>query len=201
VEVEKERKKVSVKKCYEKNPSKSTAPRFKNQLISLSKIPLGVVNVPMLSSKADEFIKTKTKMFRVPSALVSVSCAGKQLVLVVRASGLVLGLLDVEQRGRGDLVLGEAALGARRALKDLLSQEGAHDVVEEFVGAAERADVRARGLADDDVDVVDGVAVVLVREEDTGRDDLAAGVPLGREEESKAFAGVGDEARGVGGLV
>ena len=135
-----------------------------------------------------------------PATLVPVGGARQQLVLVVVAPGLVLGLLDVEQRGGGDLVLGKAALGARRALKDLLAEQGADDVVEELVGPAEGADVRARCFADDDVDVVDGVSVVLVGEEDAGGDDLAARVPLGGEEEGEALSGVGDEAGGVGGL-
>ena len=49
--------------------------------------------------------------------------------------------------------------------------------------------------------MVDGVAVVLVGEEDSRDDDLAARVPLGREEKGEALSGVGDEAGGVGGLV
>ena len=144
--------------------------------------------------------KKKKKKKNSPASLVAVGRAGQQLVLVVVAARLVLGLLHVEERRRGDLVLGEPALGARRALEDLLAEQRAHDVVEELVGAAERADVGAGGLADDHVDVVDGVAVVLVREEHARGHDLAARVPLGGEEEREALAGVGDEAGGVGGL-
>jgi hypothetical protein len=125
---------------------------------------------------------------------------GQDVVLVVGLALGVLGLLDVQQGGGGDLVRAEAALGPGLAGEDLLAQQGADDLVQELVGRAVAVDGGGGRLAGDDVDVVDGVAVVLVREHHARHHLLAAGVPLGGQEQGEAVAGVGDEAGGVGGL-
>lgn len=102
------------------------------------------------------------------TTLVTVGRAGEDVELVDRLALLVSLGLDVEDRGGGDAVGGEASLREGLTAVRLLAQEVAEGL-KELLGGAKVLDLGLVGLLLQDDNVVDGVTVVLVAELEEGR--------------------------------
>mmetsp|Transcript_8842 Transcript_8842/g.26486 ORF Transcript_8842/g.26486 Transcript_8842/m.26486 type:complete len:294 (-) Transcript_8842:77-958(-) len=135
----------------------------------------------------------------VAATLVTVGCAGKDLVLVVRLALLVGGLLHVQQRSARHLAALEAALRLGLTSEGLLAQkEGV--VLQELLGGAVATDAALVSLVHGHHQVGHCITVVLVPELGAREVPLLGGVPLGGDQQSVALAGVRHKARHVGGL-
>lgn len=128
------------------------------------------------------------------TTLITISGTGEHLELVVLLAALVSGLLDVKDRGSRHLVGGEATLRATGTSEGRLLTEKVGVVLKELVGGAEVLDGALAHLLLHHNQVVDGIEVILITQNNAGEVPLLGGVPLGGEQKSKALTGIGGEA-------
>lgn len=131
----------------------------------------------------------------VAATLIAIGGTGEHFELVVLLAVLVGGLLHVQDGGGGNLAGGETTLGPGvGAVEGSLVAQQVGVVLQELVGGAQVLDGALAHLLLDDHQVVDGIKVVLIAQDDASEVLLLGGVPLGGEQQSEALAGIGDEA-------